>query len=164
MNGICSGYAEKLLILPAHEACRMGRILAIDYGQKRCGLAVTDPLQMIANGLETVDSKLLINYLKTYVGRESVELIVVGEPRDMQNQLSDASRFVEPFVRRLRDALPDVPIVRFDERFTSKMAFQSMIDAGLSKKRRQDKALIDTISATILLQSYLSFVQNRKTL
>lgn len=119
---------------------------------------------MIANGLETVDSKLLINYLKTYVGRESVELIVVGEPRDMQNQLSDASRFVEPFVRRLRDALPDVPIVRFDERFTSKMAFQSMIDAGLSKKRRQDKALIDTISATILLQSYLSFVQNRKTL
>lgn len=140
----------------------MGRILAIDFGQKRSGLAVTDPLQMIANGLATISSKDLIDYILDYLKQEDVECIVVGEPKDMSNQNSDSARFVEPFVRRLRTALPNMTIERFDERFTSKMAFQSMLDAGLSKKRRQDKALVDTISATIILQSYMDFRRNRR--
>lgn len=140
----------------------MGRILAIDFGQKRSGLAVTDPLQMIANGLETISSKDLIDYILDYLKQEDVECIVVGEPKDMSNQNSDSARFVEPFVRRLRTALPNMTIERFDERFTSKMAFQSMLDAGLSKKRRRDKALVDTISATIILQSYMDFRRNRR--
>jgi putative Holliday junction resolvase len=133
----------------------MGRIMAIDFGQKRSGLAVTDPLQLIANGLETVASASLIDYIKNYTSHETVDCIVVGDPRDMSNMASDASRFTEPFVARLKKAFPDIPVERYDERFTSKMAFQSMIDAGLSRKRRQDKALVDTISATILLQSFL---------
>ncbi len=140
----------------------MGRILAIDYGQKRSGIAVTDPLQMIANGLQTIPSKELIAFITAYLGKEFVDCIVVGEPRDMQNNASDASRFVEPFVRTLRRAFPNVVIERYDERFTSKMAFQSMIDAGLNKKKRQDKALIDTISATIMLQSYMEFIKNKR--
>lgn len=140
----------------------MGRILAIDFGQKRSGIAVTDPLQLIANGLKTVESSRLVEFLKEYVSMEAVDCIVVGEPRDMHNEQSDASRFVEPFVRRLRDAMPGMKIERFDERFTSKMAFQSMIDAGLGKKRRQDKELVDTISATLILQSYLNFIKNKR--
>ncbi len=141
----------------------LGRIIAIDFGQKRSGIAVTDPLQLIANGLETVDSQHLLEYLKAYSLQETVDCIVVGEPRDMHNQQSDSSRFVEPFVRRLRQAMPGMKIERFDERFTSKIAFQSMIDAGLGKKRRQDKALIDTISATLILQSYLDFIKSKHT-
>lgn len=140
----------------------MGRILAIDFGQKRSGIAVTDPLQLIANGLKTVESSRLVEFLKDYLSMEAVDCIVVGEPRDMHNEQSDASRFVEPFVRRLRDAMPGIKIERFDERFTSKMAFQSMIDAGLGKKRRQDKELVDTISATLILQSYLNFIKNKR--
>ncbi len=137
----------------------MGRIMAIDYGQKRTGIAVTDPLQIFATGLETIPSHTVIDFIKKYILTEAVECIVVGEPRDMQNNASDASRFVEPFVKNLRKTFPLVPVERFDERFTSKMAFQSMIDAGLSRKKRQDKALVDTISATIILQSFL---ENRK--
>ncbi|MFZ4464578.1 MAG: Holliday junction resolvase RuvX [Bacteroidales bacterium] len=137
----------------------MGRIMAIDYGQKRTGIAVTDPLQIFATGLETIPSHTVIDFIKKYILTEAVECIVVGEPRDMQNNASDASRFVEPFVKNLRKSFPLVPVERFDERFTSKMAFQSMIDAGLSRKKRQDKALVDTISATIILQSFL---ENRK--
>lgn len=133
----------------------MGRILAIDYGQKRCGLAVTDELAIIANALETVPSKELIAYLMKYVSQENVSLFVVGEPKQMNNQASDSARFIEPFIGRLRKALPQIPIERMDERFTSRMAFQSMIDAGLGKKARQNKALVDSISATIILQSYL---------
>jgi putative holliday junction resolvase len=131
------------------------RIMAIDYGQKRTGIAVTDPLGMIANGLVTVPSHTAVQFVLDYTQKEAVERIIVGEPRDMQNMASDASRFVEPFVKKLRLALPDMPVERIDERFTSKMAFQTMIDAGLNKKRRRDKALVDTISATIILQSYL---------
>ncbi len=131
------------------------RIMAIDYGQKRTGIAVTDPLGMIANGLVTVPSHTAVQFVVDYTQKEAVERIVVGEPRDMQNMASDASRFVEPFVKKLRLALPEIPVERIDERFTSKMAFQTMIDAGLNKKRRRDKALVDTISATIILQSYL---------
>lgn len=133
----------------------MGRILAIDYGQKRVGIAVTDELQMIATGLETVAAKDIWSYLAGYLQREKVEAIVVGDPRDMKNRPSDASRFVEPFVRKLRKTYPDMKIERFDERFTSKMAFQTMIDGGLGKKKRRNKALVDTISATLILQSYL---------
>ncbi len=137
----------------------MGRILAIDYGRKRVGIAVTDPLQMIANGLETVAAKDIWEYLSAYFRREEVETIVVGEPRDMMNRPSDASRFVEPFVKKLRKTYPEMKIERFDERFTSKMAFQTMIDGGLSKKKRRNKALIDTISATLILQSYLESIK-----
>ncbi len=133
----------------------MGRILAIDYGQKRVGIAVTDELRMIASGLKTVASKDIWTFLSDYLKQEKVDAIVVGEPRDMMNRPSDSSRFVEPFVRKLRKIYPKLKVDRFDERFTSKMAFQAMIDGGLGKKQRQNKALVDTISATIILQSYL---------
>ncbi len=137
----------------------MGRIIAIDYGQKRCGIAVTDPLQMIASGLTTIASHSAFDFIRDYLKNEDVSAIVVGEPRDMQNNASDAARFIEPFVNRLRKQFPQMQIDRYDERFTSKIAFQSMIDAGLSRKKRQDKALVDTISATLILQSYL---ENKK--
>ncbi|MCL2683320.1 MAG: Holliday junction resolvase RuvX [Bacteroidales bacterium] len=135
----------------------MGRVLAIDYGQKRVGIAVTDELKIIANGLTTVPSAEIFDFLKTYLSKESVELFLVGEPKQMDNTPSESSKFVEPFVRKLAQTFPNIPIKRVDERFTSKMAFQSMIDMGLKKKDRQDKATIDKISATIMLQSYLEF-------
>lgn len=138
----------------------MGRIMAIDYGQKRTGIAVTDPLRIIASGLTTISSHEVISYLTQYIKNEQVDLFVVGEPRDMMNKPSDASRFTEPFVKRLSKAFPHIPVERYDERFTSRMAFQTMIDAGLGKKKRQDKALVDTISATIILQSYLEHHKN----
>jgi putative Holliday junction resolvase len=133
----------------------MGRIMAIDYGSKRVGLAVTDPLQIIANGLTTIHSKDLIAFLKEYITKENVECIVVGEPKQMNNEASDASRFIEPFVTHLRRTFPKVKIERMDERFTSQMAFRTMIDSGLKKKDRQNKELVDQVSATIILQSYL---------
>ncbi len=135
----------------------MGRILAIDYGQKRVGLAVTDSLQLIATGLETVHVKDIWEYLKKYMEKEQVETIVIGEPKDFKNQPSDASRFIEPFVNRLRKSYKNKNIVRFDERFTSSMAHEAMLTGGLKKKKRQDKALVDTISATLILQSYMQF-------
>lgn len=140
----------------------MGRIMAIDFGQKRSGIAVTDPLQLFATGLDTIPSNQLLDYLKKYMLLEIVDCVVVGEPKDMQNLASDASRFIEPFVKRLKTAFPEMRIERYDERFTSKMALQSMIDAGLSKKKRQDKALVDTISATLILQSYLESIKHPK--
>lgn len=133
----------------------MGRILAIDYGKKRVGIAVTDELKMIANGLTTIHAKDTIQFLKDYIAKENVETIVVGEPKTMSNKASDASVFIEPFVKQLRKTITTVEIVRYDERFTSKIAFQTMIDAGLGKKQRQNKELVDTISATLILQSYL---------
>lgn len=133
----------------------MGRILAIDYGQKRTGVAVTDELQIIATSLGTVATKDIWRFLKEYNQKEKLDAIVVGEPRDMQNRPSDSSRFVEPFVNKLRKNFPDLKIERFDERFTSKMAHQAMIDGGLRKQKRQNKALVDSISATLILQSYL---------
>jgi putative holliday junction resolvase len=138
----------------------MGRILSIDYGNKRVGLAVTDELQIVANGLATIHSKDVLDYLIKYIAREHVELIIVGEPRDMQGRPSDASRFIEPFVKKLIKQFPSIPVKRIDERFTSKMAFQTMLEAGLGKKARQNKALVDTISATIILQSYLEQQSN----
>ncbi len=135
--------------------CNLGRILAIDYGQKRVGLAVTDQLRISAQGLDTVHVSEVFDYIMDYVSKEPVDVIVIGEPKTMDNQASDASRFIEPFVKRLKKNLPDITIVRMDERFTSKMAFQTMIDAGLSKKKRANKELVDKISATIILQSFL---------
>jgi putative Holliday junction resolvase len=136
----------------------MGRILAIDYGQKRAGLAVTDEMRIIATGLTTVHVKDLFEYLKNYLNKEKVDIIVVGEPKDMKNRPSDAARFIEPFVKKLKKTFPEVKVERFDERFTSVMAQQTILDSGAKKKKRQDKALIDTVSATIILQSYMNSV------
>jgi putative Holliday junction resolvase len=136
-------------------AANKGRIVAIDYGKKRVGIAVTDELQFIANGLMTVDTKELLLFLKKYILEENVVLFVIGKPTQMNYQDSEASKYIEPFITNLQKEFPAIPIERMDERFTSKMAFQTMIDAGLSKKARQNKALIDSISATIILQSYL---------
>lgn len=133
----------------------MARIMAIDYGSIRVGIAVTDPLQLIATGLTTVHSKDLIDFLKKYIEKEAVSCIVVGEPKNMQNEPSDSARFIEPFVIHLKRTFPNIKIERVDERFTSKMAFRTMIDSGLKKKARQNKALIDEISATLILQTYM---------
>ncbi len=133
----------------------MGRILSIDYGRKRVGLAVTDELKIIANSLATIPAKDIFSFLEKYISGENVEKILVGEPRQMNNTASEAATYIEPFVNKLKKTFPDIEIIRFDERFTSKMAFQTMLDSGIKKKARQDKALIDRISATILLQSYL---------
>ncbi len=137
----------------------MGRILSIDYGQKRVGIAVTDELRIIANGLKTVAAKDIWTFLKGYLSAENVDCIVVGKPTDMMNKPSDASRFIEPFVKKLRKTYPDMKVDRFDERFTSKIAQEAMLAGGLGKKRRQDKALVDTISATLILQSYMSAIE-----
>ena len=133
----------------------MSRILSIDYGKKRTGLAVTDPLQLIAGGLATVYTSELFEYLKQYVSREEVERIVIGEPLQPNGQPSENLSRVQQFVNRWRRAVPHIPIEYYDERFTSVLAHQVMIDAGLHKKARQDKALVDEISATIILQDYM---------
>ncbi|MBP3229924.1 MAG: Holliday junction resolvase RuvX [Prevotella sp.] len=133
----------------------MARILSIDYGKKRTGLAVTDPLQIIANGLATVSTSTLFDWLKDYTGREEVERIVIGEPRQTNGQPSENLARVQQFVNRWRKAVPQIPIEYFDERFTSVLAHQAMLDGGLKKKDRQNKALVDEISATIILEDYL---------
>ncbi|WP_299112760.1 Holliday junction resolvase RuvX [uncultured Winogradskyella sp.] len=134
----------------------MGRLLAIDYGTKRTGIAVTDELQIIASGLTTVDTKELILFLKDYVSKETVDKIVVGLPKQMDNTNSESEVYIQKFLVKLQNQISNIPIVRVDERFTSKMAFQTMIDGGLSKKQRRNKALVDEISATLILQSYMS--------
>ena len=139
----------------------MARIMAIDLGRKRSGVAVTDPLQIIANGLTTVESHKLVDFMMDYIKNEEVEQIVIGEPKDMKNNPSDCSKYIEPIVNRLKKLLPDMKIVRYDERFTSVMAHQTMIDAGLKKSKRRDKELVDTIAATIILQSYMESVRMR---
>ena len=133
----------------------MGRILAIDYGQKRVGLAVTDELKIIANALTTVHSKDVISFLKDYISKEKLELFVIGEPKQMNNSPSESAKFVEIFIKKLKKEFPEIKIKKFDERFTSKIAFQSMIDSGLKKKDRRNKEIIDRVSATLILQSYL---------
>ena len=133
----------------------MARVLAIDYGQKRVGLAVTDSMQMIATALTTVHSKDVLTYLKSYIDKEDVESFVVGLPLQMNNTPSESSKFVEPFVKQLKKLFPDKPVYRIDERFTSKMATQTIFDSGVNKKTRQDKALVDTVSAVIILQTFL---------
>lgn len=133
----------------------MARILAIDYGMKRSGLAVTDVFQIIASGLTTVNTKELLAFLKAYTTNEQVELFVVGKPKQMDNSASESEALIIPFLKKLEAQFPTIPIKRVDERFTSKMAFQTMIDSGLKKNQRKNKALVDEISATLILQSYL---------
>ncbi|WP_299121661.1 Holliday junction resolvase RuvX [uncultured Tenacibaculum sp.] len=133
----------------------MGRILAIDFGKKRTGIAVTDELQIIASGLTTVNTNELITFLIDYTKKENVELFVIGKPKQMNNTDSQSEELILPFLEKLKKSIPTIPLKRVDERFTSKMAFQTMIDSGLKKKQRQNKALVDEISATIILQSYL---------
>jgi putative Holliday junction resolvase len=133
----------------------VARILSIDYGKKRTGLAVTDPLQLIAGGLGTVATAELFQYLQSYIAREEVERIVIGEPRQPNGQPSENLARVQQFVNRWRKAVPQVPIDYYDERFTSVIAHQAMLDGGLKKKARQNKALVDEISATIILEDYM---------
>lgn len=133
----------------------MPRILAIDYGLKRTGIAVTDEMQLIASGLTTIASETALDFLKDYFAKEKVERVLIGEPKQMNGQPSQSAPLIEAFIEKFKTQFPDMQLDRVDERFTSKMAFQTMIDSGLKKKQRQDKALIDEISATILLQDYL---------
>lgn len=133
----------------------MPRILAIDYGQKRTGIAVTDEFQIIASGLTTIPSATTINFLKEYFSKENVEKVLIGEPKQMNGEPSQSTEIIEAFVKKFKSFFPDMPVVRVDERFTSKMAFQTMIDSGLNKKQRQNKNLLDEISATIMLQDFL---------
>lgn len=140
----------------------MGRILAVDYGKKRTGIAVTDPLRLIANGLTTVPTKEILLFLTNYFNKEKVDIVIVGYPKQMNNTPSEIVPEIEKFVTKLKEKFPALPIEYYDERFTSKMAFQTMIDGGLKQKARQDKALIDTISATILLQSWMEFNSQKK--
>ncbi|MCD9577201.1 Holliday junction resolvase RuvX [Flavobacterium soyae] len=134
----------------------MPRILSIDYGQKRTGIAVTDEMQIIASGLTTIPTHTLIDFLKDYFAKEKVEAVLIGEPKQMNGQPSESASVINGFVTHFSNIFPEMKVIRGDERFTSKMAFQTMIDSGLSKKQRQNKGLIDEISATIMLQDYLS--------
>ena len=136
------------------------RIMAIDYGEKRTGIAVTDELQMIASGLTTVSSGTAITFLRDYFEKEKVEKVLIGDPKQMNGQPSQSASLINTFVQKFTEHFPLMPVERTDERFTSKMAFQTMINSGLKKKQRQDKGLIDEISATIMLQDYLSRKNN----
>jgi len=143
------------IFVPLHSFLLMGRIIAIDYGQKRIGLAVTDELQIIATSLTTVPAAELMDFLKDYVAKNEIDCFVVGEPRQMNNTPSESAKFIEPFIRRLKTEFPGIPVERMDERFTSRMAVQAIRDTGVNRKTRQDKSLVDTVSATIILQSYM---------
>ena len=133
----------------------MGRILAIDYGRKRCGIAVTDVLQLIANSVCTVPAGELMIWLSDYFSREPVERVVLGLPRQMNGEPSESMRYIKPFASRFRQLFPTIPLEYYDERFTSKIAQQAMIDGGLGKKARQEKARVDCLSAAIILRDYL---------
>ena len=137
----------------------MGRILSIDYGTKRTGLAVTDPLRIIANALATVETKQLERWLADYFSKNDVDIIVLGKPSQMSGQPSETMRFIEPLATRLRRAYPDKEVVLYDERFTSVMAHRAMLESGIGKMARRDKALVDRISATIILQSYMDSIE-----
>ncbi len=139
----------------------MGRILAIDYGQKRVGLAVTDQLQLIATSLDTVHSKDIISYLKEYIKKEIVDCFVVGEPKQMNNQASESAKYIIPFINLLKKEFPTIPIERCDERFTSMIATQAILMSGAKKKDRQNKSLVDTVSATLILQTFMETRANK---
>lgn len=132
------------------------RILAIDYGKKRTGLAVTDPLRIIASGLTTVETPQLFSFLKDYFSKEKVEIVIIGEPKQMDGTPSESTEIIEKFILQFRQEFPTIKIERMDERFTSKMASKTLLDSGLKKKKRQNKALIDEVAATIMLQDYLN--------
>ncbi len=138
----------------------MGRLIAIDYGRKRCGIAVTDVLQICANGLPTVRTCDLMQFLKDYCNNEQVEKIIVGEPRDMHGNPSESMRYIEPFLNRLKKELPDKPVVMVDERFTSSIAHREMLAGGFSKKQRQEKGRADEMAAVIILTGYLDSMHN----
>lgn len=129
--------------------------MAIDYGKKRCGIAVTDPMQIVANGLTTVETHKLEQFVKTYMAAEPVERIIVGYPTTMRGEESESMRYIRPGIARLQKAIPEIPVEFFDERFTSVLAHRSMIDGGMRKMARRDKAIVDEISATIILNDYL---------
>ncbi len=133
----------------------MGRLLSIDYGRKRCGIAVTDPLKIAANGLSTVPTGSLIEFIKKYLEREEIEAIVVGKPSTLKGEDSESMRYITPGINRLKKELPQIPVVFFDERFTSAIAHRSMIESGMKKTARRDKAVVDKISAAIILNDYL---------
>ena len=138
-------------------AVYMSRILAIDYGRKRVGIAVTDTLQLIAGGLTTVPAAEVLNFLERYFAQEEVEKVIIGQPKQMNNEPSESMRYIRPFVGQFKKKFPQVPIEFYDERFTSVLAHRAMLDGGLKKKERQNKALVDEISATIILEDYLEF-------
>ena len=142
----------------------MGRIMAIDYGRVRTGLAVTDPMRIIATALATVETPTLLQYLKNYCSREKVDLFVVGEARRMDGTPSESMALINPFVEKLKSTFADIEVARIDERFTSKMAFQTMIDSGLKKKDRRNKGMVDQIAATIMLQDYMKGEEMKATL
>ncbi len=146
--------------VPLHKIkFKMGRILAIDYGQKRVGLAVSDPMQIIANSLETVSAHEALNFIKNYVEREKVDKFVVGLPKQMNGTDSQSMEYITPFVKKMREMFPDIELIYVDERFTSVLAHKTMLDGGLKKKDRQNKGLVDRISATIILQTYLETIR-----
>ena len=133
----------------------MGRILSLDYGKKRTGIAVTDPLKLIATGLTTVDTQILFDFLKKYIATETVEKIIIGEPFNLDGTVTDSTAAVQHCIRRLKNAFPSIPIETVDERFTSKMASKAMVEMGMKKKDRQKKGTIDEVAATMMLQEYL---------
>lgn len=135
----------------------MPQLLALDYGKRRTGIAVTDDLQIIASGLTTVETEKLIPFLKDYFLKNSVEKVIVGEPLQMDGSASESSEMINKFLTKFTEAFPEMPLARVDERYTSKMAIQTIIDSGLKKKKRQNKGLIDEIAATIILQDYLNY-------
>lgn len=137
------------------KALNMGRIMAIDFGRKRVGIAVTDPMQMIATGLDTVPAHKVFEFIGEYIRREEVDIIVVGKPTRLDNTPSESQVYTEPFVKKLRKLFPAIPVERIDERFTSSMASQAILASGAKKKTRQNKGLVDKVSATIILQSYM---------
>ncbi len=139
----------------------MGRILGIDYGRKRTGVAVTDPLQIVAGNLATVPTHTLMQFIKDYIARETVDRIVIGLPSQLNGKPSESMNYIKPFVNRLHKELPDVPVVMYDERFTSSIAHQAMIDGGMKKSDRRDKARVDAIAATIILNDYLQSIYNQ---
>ena len=139
----------------------MGRILGIDYGRKRTGVAVTDPLQIVAGNLATVPTHTLMSFIKDYIAREQVERIVIGQPTQLNGEPSESMKYITPFVNKLRKELPDMPIVMYDERFTSTIAHRAMIDGGMKKSGRRDKSRVDAIAATIILNDYLQSKLNQ---
>ena len=139
----------------------MGRIIGIDYGRKRTGVAVTDPLKIVAGNLATVPTHTLMQFLKDYMTKEEVERIVVGQPSQLNGEPSESMRYITPFVNRLKKELPDMPVVMYDERFTSSIAHQAMLDGGMKKSDRRDKSRVDAIAATIILNDYLQSIYNQ---
>ncbi len=133
----------------------MGRIIGIDFGRKRTGIAVTDPLKIVANGLTTEPSHTVVDFLVKYIEKENVEKIVVGLPKQLNGQPSESMQYITPFLNRLKKVLPQIPVVMYDERFTSTLAHKAMLDGGMKKKDRQNKEIVDTIAATIILNDYL---------